>query len=55
MEETTPVEYLDIVTEDGTLRILYQLDVGDLLVASVVVLVIVLQLILAVHKALWRR
>jgi hypothetical protein len=48
-------QYVEVFTPDGTLRIVYEMTVGDLLVSSMLVLLIVYLLLNSVIKAAWRR
>lgn len=47
-------EYIDVVTGDGTLRIVYEMSIGDLLVSSMLVLLLVFLILWAIIKTIWR-
>lgn len=48
-------QYVDIITEEGDwLRIVYEITVGDLLIAAVVSLLVLVLVLNAVLKILWR-
>lgn len=48
-------QYLDIITAEGDwLRVVYEVTVGDLLIAAAISLLIVFLVINAVLKILWR-
>ncbi|MNJ05685.1 hypothetical protein D3C73_1671710 [compost metagenome] len=47
-------EFTQVVTSQGTLQIIYQVSIGDLLVSGLLVLVLVFLLLKAVLTAVWR-
>jgi hypothetical protein len=47
-------EYSDITTAEGTLRIWYELTIGDLLIGSVLALVLFFLILDMIRKILWR-
>ena len=53
MEETTPAEYVDFFTSSGTIRLMYELSLGDLLIGTLLSLVLLFLIIKAVFRALW--
>lgn len=49
-------QFYDIVTSDGSvLRVVYEMSVGDLLVAGGIGLLLVFLVLKAIHDILWRR
>lgn len=47
-------EYLDVTTEEGTVRVMYELTLGDLLISSLLVLLLLYLIISKILKILWR-
>jgi len=48
-------EYLDIFTDDGTIRILYEMSLGELIIAAVLMLFLLFLILDSIMKILWRR
>lgn len=54
MPEHVAPEYLDVLTDEGTLRIIYEMTVGDMLVCSFVALLILFQVLHSLMRIKWR-
>lgn len=55
MPEYVAPEHLDIETIEGTLRIVYEMTVGDLLIVTFVTLLIVFLILNSLMKIVWSR
>jgi len=48
-------EYIDLTTDDGhTLRIVYEMSIGDLVISSLLLLLLLFLVIRTILKILWR-
>lgn len=55
MPEYVAPEHMDVAIEDGnTLRIVYEMTIGDMLVCTFVALLIMLVLLVSLMKIKWR-
>lgn len=54
IQEYTGPEYWDFYTDNGTIRLVYELSLGDMLIGTLLCLILLFAIIRAVFNALWR-